>query len=397
MVAGQFRNLYVALAYVWIPLLSCTYRFQYGIEFNAVLYDVALAGVVLLAMAFFVLGERADILRFRNVIILCAILVVFLNIKYLLGLVSGNGFVHFYSYPFFMEIKPLYYIICCVIICSIFGPPDLKFFVTCGSIFSFLIILDTVVKFALFGHYQRPTVASESNYDGFLVLISLIALFALEPKNFLRLFMLFAVATLLTSSKTGIGSFVVLSAIWFLRVGRLRYMLPLLVIAGIGALALFQRMQAVSGFEDLDRVIMWLSFINLMGEASAMEILFGFLPGVPIAMSNTSLQWFIGHQGDKIGIDGLHAFTFHGMHLRLILTWGVLPTIAVWWALLAKIRFNRVYFMLFTLIFLQGFSMGVIYLSVVSGSLILFTVAYIQSGRRSTHSMQYSVARPALA
>jgi hypothetical protein len=64
------------------------------------------------------------------------------------------------------------------------------------------------------------------------------------------------------------------------------------------------------------------------------------------------------------GLSGLHPFNYHGMHIRFIITWGLLGAATVLGgAIAAAWRSGWLFTLLMVYVLVQGMSMGVIYLT----------------------------------
>jgi hypothetical protein len=120
---------------------------------------------------------------------------------------------------------------------------------------------------------------------------------------------------------------------------------------------------------------MWQSFFMTVRHWGFFDWLFGIMPGVPIRYYDPFIQWFIDNQSvAQHDVAGLHPFNYHGMHIRYVLTWGLVGVAAALGAMAAAMRRGGWLLGLMLLyVLIQGFSMGVIYLTTVAVPALLMT------------------------
>ena len=375
------NNFFIAIVYIILPIIAFIVRASVDQPNIQILFDITLALLAFACGVSFYLGNRSA-KKFVYIIgWIISVVSLILIVKAVALIFFSNKMPLFYFYPLVMELKPIIYVVISLWIMSVWGVPDTKVFAKYGAVLSVLLILTTIVFSIKEGHIVRPSLLSEANYDGFLVLLAFIACLLEKPKYFLFYVFLFGAATIITGSRTGIASFglIILSYIVINR--KYKYLFPAIIFSIAGGAMVAQRLTNVSDLNDLDRVLMWLSFFSVVNDISITEIVFGNFPGVPIRMTDPFIQWYINSMGDKINITGLHAFMYHGMHLRLLLTWGLIPLIFALFFIASKSMARDKKIMLFFLILFQGTSMGIIYLSVVAAPLIFF----IYSGKTNSH------------
>ncbi len=267
--------------------------------------------------------------------------------------------------PYMMELKPLFYVAVAGVWAGTFGLPSRRAIIAGGSILSAFIVAELIVRSALAGVITHPIGSGEVNYDAFLIALSLCLALAdpdVSPRGSTWLF----VGVLASFSRTGA---IACMAILILspRVTKL------LKIAGVAAAGLavffsFQSRTLEFAVWQIDRYIMWSTAIQLFAR-HPLGLLFGYglgakLPSdMPITLSDLWLA-----QSAKLGLDGVFAFHFHAMWLRLLISWGCGFVLYLAGILLAWIWQKRVLVARYTaiLILAEAFTMGVFYLSNVA-------------------------------
>ena len=386
----NYSNNLVYISFGVIPSVAIFYGFLLSVDFTDRIMEAffLLYGIYGLTIIF-----TSDKIYRKNILainIFILLLASILLTRFSILEISGEStHLEFYFYPFFMEIKPLAFLALASIVLIACGPPDLAAYRRGAAVLAALMIIDAIMRTAINGQISRPIVLSESNYDGFLVILGLIAIFAAPPERGFRLYyLLFAAATLASQSKTGIAAFLVISLIHFLRRPTFGTLFGMAILSIIATAVVIERLSALDDLSDIDRIVMWISYFDLVRTMSLDHFLFGYFPGVPIAQSNKLLSWFVTHQGERLGIEGLHAFNYHSFYLRTLLTWGALPVSAMLVLFIRKLTGSRPLFYYLILILIQSFSMGVFYLSTVSVPAIL--LYYSLEKRRSTMSQPES-------
>lgn len=305
------------------------------------------------------------------------ITIIYILSKYLINAFIQEYYNYFNLVPFLREIKPFFYFLVAFLIVHAFGTPKNDVFYKLGFYFSLLILVDFIMRIIFYGMPVRPHVADESNYDNLLVLVSLISWLHAKGFKVDKYFIIFLSATLVSQSKTGIIIFFIIVCVYIFDVKKIKYIVPIAFLTIVGGFIIITRLDnfIVDGqlqWERIDRFRMYFSYFDLISESSYFKLLFGFLPGYPLKLEDTSLDWFIVHQSEAVGAVGLHPFNYHGMWLRLISSWGLLPICLLILFFIKIVKINRTNIAITLLILLEGMTMGVFYLSTVSIILYLF-------------------------
>lgn len=280
---------------------------------------------------------------------------------------------NFYWVPYLREIKPGLYLLFGALFISRWGSPSVEAFIRAGNFFSYLVLISFFIGILRGG--IRPEVIDEANYDNFLVLIACIASFAKFGLKFDWRFLLYALATLASQSKTGVVCFFLIIAIFSIKEFGVKVIIQLVAGLIVIAVVMAARMSQIDNIEDVDRFRMWISYFELVKTSSLMSLLFGFFPGVPMRYDDPYIGWFIKFQSEEtLGILGLHPFNYHSMWLRLLCSWGIIPITAFTLWTIKNFKITRINLAVMSLIVIQGASMGVFYLSTVAVPLILFIV-----------------------
>lgn len=371
-----FTKLIVLLSYVFIPLIAFSYKFFIGNSVTKYLYDfiVLFLGIILLVL--FIQRKSKKITKKAMPLILIGIvMLLILLFSFIIKVYDSSIINSFYIFPFILEVKLPLYLLIIGLAYIVLQPIDSSQFVYYSRAFSFFVIIDVLLRFILSGELVRPTIASESNYDGVFILLGLCALLSnKKTKAFLLDYVLFAMATFLTQSKTGIGCLIILSFIHFATPRNLKYLALLFCLFFVGYSIVVARLSAIDDLSKVDRFAMWFSYIDLIKSSTWLNILTGYLPGFTIKESDPYLWWFIENQSEKVGAQGLHAFNYHSLWLRLATTYGLIFTGFIMLYFLNFARQGKPYMYFSILVLLQGFSMGVFYLSV---NLLILCMYYI--------------------
>lgn len=294
-----------------------------------------------------------------------------------------------YFWTLVREAKPVAFLTCAMLVIGAFRPPTVTAVVKAGVFFASLVIVSVIVAAAVTGELQRPHVIDESNYDNFIVLMAMVGLFYIKPARFWVYYAVFLLATLLSQSKTGIIVFFILSAVYFIfdcksRRVRLVFALLIVVSAPVIYLVFRHRLANVADIMRLDRIRMYEVFTRYMGEAGVWQYLFGLPVGVGLGFADPRLTWFVINQSEAINATGLHPFNLHGYHMRFITSWGILLYLVYWVVTWRLVRRFSLWKYLALLIFLEGVSMGVGYLSTISVMLWLFLASAGVYGREKS-------------
>jgi hypothetical protein len=272
----------------------------------------------------------------------------------------------FFLEPFGMEVKPVWYLFAAVAIYLRIGRLDLRHWISRIEFFAAMMILGFFLQLARGeGTLARASAVEEANYDGFIVGMAMLMCCWHAKEIKLRTWAIFLVASLLTLSRTGLAGMALIAAVILVRK---RHYVWLLVGVAVLVPALYVvytlRANGVHA-SQFDRLRMWQSFFMTLREWNLFQWVFGMMPGVPIRYYDPYIQWFIDAQSvGQHGIGGLHPFNYHGMHIRFIITWGMLGALTVLGGIAAAaVRSGWLFALLIVYVLEQGMSMGVIYLT----------------------------------
>ncbi|MCG9737530.1 hypothetical protein L1D32_05115 [Shewanella insulae] len=362
----NLSSIIVKFSYLYIPVLAFFYKYFVGNQYTKYFFDlIFLCAVFFVFLLLLSRGKTSRSIPLTSVFFIGVGLLLSILINHFYNLLFYNGQSGFYFAPFIMALKlPLYFLVCSIL-CLFSKPLELKKFVVYSRFFSICIILDFFIRLALSGYVVRPSILSETNYDSLMVLVGLCALFNVEKsKTFIWDYLLFGFVMLLTQSKTSIGCFALMSLYQFSDKRYFRYMLPLLIFFIISAPVIISRLSVLPSLDKLDRFLMWFSYFELLKESSLHNILFGFAPGYYLRLEDKYLWFFIEHLSERAGAVGLHSFNFHSMWLRIALDYGLFFLAFIFSALsLCFYRYEKLRVFIL-MVFLQGFTMGVFFLSV---------------------------------
>lgn len=364
----------IKFSYIYIPLVAFTYKYIVGNSYTKFFFDIlflfALFCIFVRIFKVYTIRYNRFLLSF---ILLSALFSFSLVLNHLHTLIFYNRFSDFYIGPFIMTIKlPVYFLLGSLFVLC-FKPINLLRFVVYTRFFCFLTLIDFMVRFIIEGNITRTSILSESNYDSLLILIGLCSLFNLpKDKKFLYDYILVGLAILVTQSKTSIGCFVLLSVYQFSSRQYLKYFLFLLLFSLVSFPIILSRLSVVPSLDQIDRVLMWASYVNLLRESSVFEFLFGFSPGYYLSLYDDNLWFFISHLSQRVGAEGLHSFNFHSLWLRIAIDYGFIFLLVVLFVLIYFFVFYKTLRPFIIMIFIQGFTMGFFYLSVSILSIFVY-------------------------
>jgi hypothetical protein len=290
----------------------------------------------------------------------------------------------FFWEPFGMEIKPAWYLFAAVAIYLRLGRLELRHWIGRIEFFSVLMILSFFLQIAQGqGTMSRASAVEEANYDGFNVGLAMLMCCWFGKEIKLRTWAVFVIASMLTLSRTGLAGMALLAAVILIRQRHYVWLMisvALLVPALYGIYEL--RAHGVHA-DQFDRLRMWQSFFMTLRDWNLFQWVFGMMPGVPIRYYDPYIQWFIDVQSvGQHGIGGLHPFNYHSMHVRFIITWGLLGAFTVLGGIIAAtFRSGWLFLLLMLYVGVQGMSMGVIYLTTCAVPAFLVAFEFFQIGR----------------
>jgi hypothetical protein len=371
---NRLANLVTLYLYGLVPILSFSFMLV-GVEYNLkIVFDLCIVFFFTIAIFLSTLVNKRSIISsyFKLLILIGLFLLLYALV---LTLISILYYERVYFFVTLMEYKAVLYLISCAFFLKIYGLPDKKYFFVVIRILCLLIIFKSIFEYFALGLVTRNGVLSEGNYDGYIVLFLFAYCLDANVRLDLLDLSLIVAATLLTQSKTGLIILFIFLLILSIR-NKKTFFLMLLLIPII-FFAIFEiistRIENFSTIASIDRFLMWAEYFELMLSPSVdlTNKLFGFSPGVPIKESSVRLWWFIENQSLQVGANGLHAFNFHSQHIRFLLTYGLFVggfTLLAFFVFLLKMRM----FAFLILFFLQGFSLGGIYLSIVTFLIVIY-------------------------
>jgi hypothetical protein len=387
---NKFSKALLISSYVLIPVLAFSYKFLLGNSSTKYLYDISVLLLGVFSIFIFIQPKNKNLsIKALPLVVAPIVMVFILTLNFIIKVNDGSVSSSFYIAPFLMEMKLPLYILIIGFSYVILKPLNISNFITYSKVFSYLVIIDVIVRFVISGELYRPTIVSESNYDGLFILIGLCALFS-TPKNkkFLFNYLLFCIATVLTQSKTGIGCLVILSFIHFATASNIKYVAVLFCLLLVSYFIVEARLSNIQDIKKIDRFAMWFSFIDLMKNGEWVNVIFGYVPGYAIKDSDSYLWWFIENQSEKVGAQGLHSFNYHSFWLRLATTYGALFTCYIMYHFINFARKGKSFLYFSLLVLLQGFSMGAFYLSVNVLVLCMYYVS-LASNQQHENIVQY--------
>jgi hypothetical protein len=263
--------------------------------------------------------------------------------------------------PFFMELKPFIYGVVALVWAKAFGLPTETSFVRAGSLLSGLIIGELLVRSVLTQGVVHPLGSGEINYDACLIVLSLcVSLSHKSPRA--QLLWLF-LGVLATFSRTG-----AIAAVCVLftspRVER-HYKLLACLPAALAIFLSFQSRGLEFDVSKIDRYLMWQTAITLFSDHPT-GLPFGYAVGCRLPVDiPIGLRDLWASQADKIGTDGVFAFQFHAMWLRILISWGAVALCCILLVLISWMLQRRSLLARYvaTATLAEGFSMGMFYLS----------------------------------
>jgi hypothetical protein len=387
-VPGVLRSIPLVISYVIFPLTELLFR-SFG-ELSRAWLEVAWLLLACTALAISI--ARADRpLLLPHIPKLCWIAFPIFLVAFLRPLAIGE----IAATPYLMECKPWAYLLVALLWTNAFGLPSRRAHVRVGLILTTIIVAELVIT-SLHAHaLVHPQGSGETNYDALLLILSLCASLSDPGARLTNTLPLFLGVTS-TMSRTGaITAMVVL-----LFSHRLSNLTKLLAVgAGVGAAALsFLTRGLGADPTQIDRFLMWSSAFDLF-YALPSKLLFGFGPGseLPVSIPTGLLDlWEL--QSANISLSGVFAFHFHSMWLRSIISFGALATVLsglvlAMWTVQSRYTLAR---SLAITIFLEGFTMGVFYLSNIAVPLFLLLFTATAEFSKSGVTLSQGGYRPQL-
>lgn len=239
--------------------------------------------------------------------------------------------------PLLMELKPLAYLAVAGLLAAAGPLPRSADFGRAGAVLAVLLLAEVLARSLWEGRITRPEGSGEINYDALLLLLAWImdrhgaeaSPGAPARRTLLLLGML---ASLSRTVLLTLGLLLALEAP--ARTRNRPWLLPLLwtAAAGLalaGVWASFQvRELSFHGLQSLDRYWMWLAGARLLVQ-HPLAALHGFLPGIPLPVDvPPALAFLWTMQAGNWALEGVFAYNFHALWLRLAITWGLPAALA---------------------------------------------------------------------
>lgn len=314
----------------------------------------------------------------RSIFIFLLVGVGVLFFKFLLGFLLKENQA-FYIAPYLMEMKGWLFLLVAIAWLKKFGAFPLEVFKNGAFFLSSLYIIFSIYLFTT-GNFYRFGLASESNYDGLLILLGYIVCLREEKFEWVKLTL--TIATFLTLSKTGILIWLVLTLFRYRK--NIKYIVLIIPMAILFSLiVLVERgINDLSSVEQTDRFVFLYQAGEIFKDMDLIEKMVGIVPGNPIKTRTIipEFQWFINHFNDLNNIRGIHSFMFHSFWLRSFISLGIPVTFLMILYFGRNILSRRTSFVLKALCFLilvQGFSMALFHITLIGVPLILFLLLVV--------------------
>jgi len=367
--SSMVRNFPLLLAYILYPTIM---MFSRVFELSLARIWIDVVWVLLGIFVIFFAIARLSISESRRV---AWYVVPFFIIIVILAVLKWGGGWYFSDIeliPYFMELKPVVYLLFAWAWVQVFGRLWQNYFVVFGAILGIIIIVDFFVESILAGSISRPYGSGEINYDACLLLISLIM--SLVGKCQVRRVWtwLVVIGLFLTFSRTALAAAIVI--IFLYSSVKFKTKLTISSLAFLFAIGSFVlRDLPLDTLSSMDRYWMWVSGIGLFIESPG-QLVFGFPVGVALpANTPMAMEWLWESQSAGWGLSGVYPYNFHAFWLRLTITWGILAIgfLLMIVVLMLSRRREKLKKALYMLVLIEGVTMGLFYLSNVGVPLFL--------------------------
>lgn len=255
-------------------------------------------------------------------------IIVFSILKYMCPIVLGTGIVW---RALFIDYKWIYYMLISIIWIQCYGSIRIEYFYRIGRCFAIYYIIYIIVH-SIFQHgYTRSSgyMFDECNYVIYMALIPYC--FKSGGKKLTRDDWIFIIASVLSWSKTGVVSGVVLALYKRYEAFRFKWLIWMCVpLIGMLYFWLYFYRNGVVSIGDIDRVIFFAQFWEYIKHASIWELLLGTNPTVPMKIPLIpAFAWYIQEFESINHISGAFPFYFHSTYIRLFLVWGIPLTLTL--------------------------------------------------------------------
>jgi len=319
-----------------------------------------------------------------NLLLVFSILWVFVGIKWGAGLFLDDNV----GIPSLMGLKPFVYLWVAWSWQRAFGRLEDVDFAYYGLILGLIIIVDFVVESVILGSIARPHGSGEINYDACLLLISLIMTIVARNRSKPVLVLVIVIALMVTFSRTALAAAVVIMFAF----STIPFRMKLIGVAfAIGFIigSFLLRDLPVGDITSMDRYWMWVAAIQMFIDAP-IGVVFGFPVGLSLPVVVPDNLWALwASQSEGWGVEGIYPYNFHAMWLRLSITWGwVVVGVLIIMSLWMYPSLSDVTKALCVLVLLEGFTMGLVYLSNIGVPLFLAFMRRGEGGHKYAHGDQ---------
>lgn len=298
-------------------------------------------------------------------------------------------------FTFTMELKPLIYALTALAWVAAFGLPSRRAYIQAGICLSSFILAEFLVSSIRNRALVHPRGSGEVNYDACLIVLSFCM--ALSGKRCRKHAIYLFIGVACTMSRT--GAMAALAILLLSRTVPLKGKITGVGLSAAASLASFLTRGLELDVTQVDRYLMWTSAIGLFTtNPSRLPFGYGIGASLPASIPQGLLDLW-QYESANISQVGVFAFQFHAMWLRLMITWGAVTTALFLIALCVWICQRRSVLARYVavVILLEGFTMGVFYLSNVGVPLFLMVfIATFELERRKDVADAYAVTIPAL-
>jgi len=366
------------LVYVFYPIINISSRLAgYDLPNNWI--DGAWGLLFLLIVLLIFVGKRKRFTFKWFVFVITYVIFIWVCLRLLVNLINNQIEIT----PLLMELKPFFYLIFAWLWIKKWGIPNEDSFIRGGAWLGTTLMADFAIESSLAGQMVRIRGSGEINYDAALLVLSICFLIAnkklIQKKHILETVLIF-LGLFASLSRTGLITAVLLLVIF----GQLNFFIKVSIVSAafFTVLESFWVRNLSFTLETIDRYWMWNTGITLFIN-HPIEFLFGFgVQPLPVIIPPQLAYLWLNIQQAGWGLSGIYAYSFHAFWLRFITSWGIVTTIPLFYflgSLLFKQRSPILLRILSLLFIMEGFTMGVIYLSNVGIPLIIAILTGLMS------------------
>lgn len=369
----KWRNFPIYLVFYILPVISFIYELIFHIHLN---YEVVW---LLIIPSIIVVSKKKNISK--QSYLLLSIIVLLCLIKYVAPLFWVKQVVY---RAWLLDFKWIYYLLLAILWINLVGKPNISTIYNGGRFFAIFYIISIVIKTIIAGNFSRSNAAliGECNYDCFLLLIPF-CFISKYPKRH-NDYLLYSLAALMSTSKTGVMSLAVLLIYPKYKTSKYK---PFFLIMGIAICILwvdiFFLNRGLNNFEDVDRIVFFMQFFEYLNDCNYKDLILGYFPGSPMDINIIDeFSWYI-HEFQTINsIKGCFPFYFHSTYMRLSIVWGIPAVIVLIMCMIYLFKTSKYIPLenLILLFFLESISLSTLSLVNVSFIFIIsFLCAYSES------------------